>query len=243
MLRRLRPRSAYDLIALFALFAAIGTGGAYAADTIGSSDVIDESLLSQDIKNGEVKSADLADGSVGTSKIINGQVGTGDLAASSVTTGKVLNNTLTGTDIAESTLGPVPSAGDADKLDGKDSSAFVQGSGRVLANRVVAEAQGTEILNIPFTGVLTVDGCDHNNGRIVFDTKGTGNVYVTTERAGAIGFQQPASSWISATVPSAYYHIQLARNSGATTQITQIEVTWKAADCVFAAQAVQTPAL
>src|SRR3954453_10857572 len=53
MLQRLRPRSAYDLVALLALFIAVATGGAYAANTIGSGDVIDESLLSQDLKNGE----------------------------------------------------------------------------------------------------------------------------------------------------------------------------------------------
>jgi hypothetical protein len=34
-------------------------GTAYAANTIGSSDVIDESLLSQDIKNNELGSADV----------------------------------------------------------------------------------------------------------------------------------------------------------------------------------------
>jgi len=243
MLRRLRPRSAYDLIALFALFAAVGTGGAYAANTIGSADVIDNSLLSQDIKDAEVKGVDLANASVGSGKIINGQVAGADLAANSVTSGKVLDGTLTGADITESTLGQVPTAGDADKLDGKDSTAFLQGNGRVIANRVVAETQGTPILDIPFTGVLSVDGCDHINGRVAFDTKGTGNVYITTERAGAIGFQQPVSTWSSATVASAYYHIQLARDVGAATQITQIELTWKAADCVFAAQAVQTPAL
>jgi hypothetical protein len=34
MFQRLRPRSAYDVIALLALFIAVATGGAYAANTI-----------------------------------------------------------------------------------------------------------------------------------------------------------------------------------------------------------------
>jgi hypothetical protein len=42
-----------------ALALVIGGGTAYAANTIGSSDVIDESLQSVDVKNGEIGSQDL----------------------------------------------------------------------------------------------------------------------------------------------------------------------------------------
>jgi hypothetical protein len=59
-MRRLRPHLTYANIMVTLLAIGALTGGvAYAADTIGSSDVIDESLLSQDIKNNEVGSADL----------------------------------------------------------------------------------------------------------------------------------------------------------------------------------------
>ena len=47
---KLRPRSPYDVLAVIGCFAGLTTGGANAADTIGSSDVIDESLLSQDFQ-------------------------------------------------------------------------------------------------------------------------------------------------------------------------------------------------
>ena len=56
------------------------------------------------------------------------------IAANAVTGGKVLNNSLTGDDITESTLGKVPSAavadsatsaGNADTLDGIDSTGFL----------------------------------------------------------------------------------------------------------------------
>ncbi len=48
---------------LLALFLVIAGGTAYAANTIGSSDVIDNSLLSADLKNNQaVKSADVANG-------------------------------------------------------------------------------------------------------------------------------------------------------------------------------------
>ena len=56
MLTRLRSRLTYaNVMSTIAVFAALGTGGAYAADTIGSADIIDDSILSQDIKDGEVK--------------------------------------------------------------------------------------------------------------------------------------------------------------------------------------------
>ena len=93
MVRRLRPRSAYDLVALLALFVALG-GTTYAAATIGSGDIKNNAVLSRHIKDGAVKNHDLAANSVGT--------------------GKVIDNTLTGADIKESTLGTVPNAAHAD---------------------------------------------------------------------------------------------------------------------------------
>jgi hypothetical protein len=121
MLRRLRPRSAYDLVAVLALIIAVGTGGAYAANTIGSADVIDESLLSQDIKNDTIQKDDLGPDSVGTGKIKDGVVATSDLAPDAVTGAKVLDNSLGGADIQESTLGAVP---DADALGGVAAAGY-----------------------------------------------------------------------------------------------------------------------
>lgn len=42
---------------------------AYAANTIGSSDIINESILSEDIKNRQVKAADIATDAVGAAEI------------------------------------------------------------------------------------------------------------------------------------------------------------------------------
>src|SRR3954469_17821395 len=99
MLRKLRPRSAYDVMAAIAFFIAVAGGTAYAANTIGSSDVIDESLLSQDVKNGEVKNPDIGTNSVTSSRIATGNVFNSDLANDSVTGAKVVANTLTASDL------------------------------------------------------------------------------------------------------------------------------------------------
>jgi len=85
--------------AYLALFVAVGTGGAYAANEFTGDNIVDESLMSVDIKNQEVKYDDLAFNSVSSSRVVN--------------------NTLTGEDVDESKLGKVPAA---DKLDDLDSA-------------------------------------------------------------------------------------------------------------------------
>src|SRR5574339_192699 len=47
---------------------------AFAANTVGSIDIIDESIQSVDIKNGQVKNADLAASAVTSGKIKDGEV-------------------------------------------------------------------------------------------------------------------------------------------------------------------------
>ena len=91
---RARP-SPGTVIALVALFVALG-GTAYSALRIDSSDVVNNSLVSRDLKNRKgVKDVD------------------------------VVPNALTGKAIKEAKLGQVPSAREADMLDGLDSTAFL----------------------------------------------------------------------------------------------------------------------
>src|SRR5437764_7232485 len=80
MLRQLRPRSAYDVLAAIAFFIAIAGGSAYAAATIGSGDIKNDAVLSRHIKNGEVKNQDLAANSVGSAEVIDGSLRRRDFA-------------------------------------------------------------------------------------------------------------------------------------------------------------------
>jgi hypothetical protein len=104
MLEKLRPRSIYDVMAAIACLGVLAGGTAYAADTIGSSDVINESLLSEDVKNGEVKWTDLANNSVGSGKVIDETLASADIKNGEVGTDDVLNSSLTGTDVATGSL-------------------------------------------------------------------------------------------------------------------------------------------
>ena len=108
-----------NTVACLALFVALGGTAAYAANTVGSLDIIDEAILSVDLKDGEVKSSDVASNAIASSKMLNGSVINAKLGASAVTSDKVLDNTLTGADIKESSLGKV---GDANTVDGLDST-------------------------------------------------------------------------------------------------------------------------
>jgi hypothetical protein len=104
-----------NAIGCVALFLALG-GAAWAthpggANTIGSSDIID----------GEVRNRDLGLNAVGTDKINNGAVRSADLLDDSVQGVDVRDDSLSGAEIDESGLGRVPSAEDADTVDGRDA--------------------------------------------------------------------------------------------------------------------------
>ena|SRR2546428_6131674 len=75
---------------------------AYAANTVGSSDIINESILSVDIKNGEVKNSDIANGAVSNSKIGAGAVSNSKLATNSVSSSKITDGTITLADLSQS---------------------------------------------------------------------------------------------------------------------------------------------
>jgi hypothetical protein len=91
------------VIALLALFIAIGGGTAFAL--VGANQVNSQSII-----DGEVKNQDLGASSVGTGKVIdhsltandlaNGAVGAGQLAPDSVDSSKVADGSLTGADLA-----------------------------------------------------------------------------------------------------------------------------------------------
>ena len=66
---RRRP-SHSTLVAYLALALALSTGTAYAANTVGSSDIIGtDSILSQDVHNGTLVAADLAKNTIGTGRV------------------------------------------------------------------------------------------------------------------------------------------------------------------------------
>jgi hypothetical protein len=93
---RLKSRLTFANVCSFlALLIALGTGSAYAANTVFSADIVD----------GEVKTADLANNSVRTTKIVNGQVANADLNADAVDGSKVLDSSLGAADLGFDSVG------------------------------------------------------------------------------------------------------------------------------------------
>ncbi|HLL86668.1 MAG TPA: hypothetical protein VK387_05100 [Thermoleophilaceae bacterium] len=101
-----RPRHG-TVVAYLALFVALG-GTAYAAATIGSAQVIDDSLRSVDLKdNAAVLSRDVVNDTVTGGGLAGADVRNNSLTSTDVaglTGADVTDNSLTGADINESTL-------------------------------------------------------------------------------------------------------------------------------------------
>jgi hypothetical protein len=111
MLRRLRPRSVYDVCAAMALFVALG-GTAYAVNTVGSADIIDGQVKSVDIGDGEVSSADVKDQSLTTfdvstflgADIVDGTLTSDDIASFTIRNVDIADNAVESSVVQNGTL-------------------------------------------------------------------------------------------------------------------------------------------
>ena len=120
MLRRFSQRLTYaNVVSTLALTAALGTGGAYAANTISTGDIVDNQVTSADVRDdnlgfGGLSAKDLGPGSVSTSElqdnsvlgvdIQDGTVSHADAAVNTFRGSDVADDSLTGSDVLESSL-------------------------------------------------------------------------------------------------------------------------------------------
>ena len=79
-----RRLSYANVVATVALFLALGTGTAYAANTVFSTDIVD----------GEVKGVDIAQNTVGTSDVVGADLKTGSVSLTGVANGRCTQVTL-----------------------------------------------------------------------------------------------------------------------------------------------------
>src|SRR5919108_2173328 len=154
MSARIREHVRSNVIGYIALFVALG-GTAWAANSVGSSDVIDTSLQSIDLKDDAgVKSADVANDTA-----TGGGLASADLRADSVGSSEVIDESLGGADIDESTL-PV----------GGDLNGFLSGAQIVLnavgGNEIAASSVGSsEVIDNSLQGLdINDSSLDVSNG-------------------------------------------------------------------------------
>src|ERR671914_2954555 len=108
------PKLTYaNVTSTLALFLALG-GVSYAALSVGSRQIRNNSVRTQDLRNNDVRSRDIR----------NNDVRSRDIRNRTIVNRDVLSNTLGGLQINENTLGRVP---DATRLEGRSASSFVVG--------------------------------------------------------------------------------------------------------------------
>jgi hypothetical protein len=113
MLARLRPRSVYDVLAAIACFGVLAGGTAYAANTIGSNDVINDSLLSEDIKQAALKGGDIAPNTISSTRILDDSLGSVDIKDGSLDDEDIGQGTFVNFD---GDIGNVPASGCVNRL-------------------------------------------------------------------------------------------------------------------------------
>jgi hypothetical protein len=131
------------LVACAALFVALG-GVGYAAATIGSAQIKNNSIRSKDIRNNDVRGKDVRN--------------------STLTGADIKNDSLKGADILESSLGKVPSAASADNantVSGKSANDLLTSSG-FNENATVITSLGTSFVDVASANITT-----HSNGRVL----------------------------------------------------------------------------
>jgi hypothetical protein len=135
--QQIRPRSVYDVFAVLAFIVAIGTGSAYAANTVFSTDIVD----------GEVKSADIGANAVDSARVRDNTLNTFDVH--SFLGVDVVDETLTGADVQDSTLTG------ADVQDGSLKASDVAIAGGLVATIGTVAAQSCVDRLVPSPDVVS----------------------------------------------------------------------------------------
>ncbi len=215
-MRKIRKRLTFaNVVACLALFIALG-GASYAATQLPKNSVGTKQIKKKAVKVG---------------KLGPEAVKAGKLAKNAVTTNRIRDNAVTGAKVNETTLGKVPSAGQADvanrantaaqadrasaadtatkaqdaaTLDGRGSEAFVGGGGESLAGRALLQLAGggkQHILDIPGYGEV-VGGCGSGGAAIAFINEAGANLRVISVAGTEVAAETIGVGLRSELVPS-----------------------------------------
>jgi hypothetical protein len=129
MLSRTRRRLTFaNVCSALALFVALSTGGAYAADTVFSTDIKDGEVKNQDLAFDAVSSSKIRDNSIQSSDINDFTITANDYNVNTIGSSKILNDSLTGDDVLETSLNAyqLGLVQNSDKVDGYDASSIAR---------------------------------------------------------------------------------------------------------------------
>jgi hypothetical protein len=105
VLEKLRPRSAYDVMAAIAFALAVAGGTAWAADTITGTDVVDGSLTYRDLATETIGSGRVLNDSLASADVKDSTLSYRDIAPGTIGGGRIQDNSIKGADVDESTFG------------------------------------------------------------------------------------------------------------------------------------------
>jgi len=148
-----------NVVGYVALFVALGSGSAMAANTISSADIINGEVKSVDIGGQEVGTTDIANNAVTTAKVLDDSLGNLDLKAGSVRATEVANGSLTGADIQDSSITLDDTDGLAESSDIIWAVVNADGTVSRSSEPATAAAEGDGDYEVFFTGQGALDGC------------------------------------------------------------------------------------
>jgi hypothetical protein len=190
-----------NVCSFLALFIALSTGTAYAANTIGSDDIIDNSIASVDVKNaaitsndlqnGGVKAVDLGADSVDSTTVLDESLTAADLgtnsvnateiADSSIDSGEIVNDSLFDTDLASGSVRTDEildgNVGNADLASNAVTGSKVASNTLTTADIAGADVNGGAI-NVP-TGYVPNGRCRQLDASVGGATAGEAVVFST----------------------------------------------------------------
>jgi hypothetical protein len=147
VLARVRSRLSYaNVMSTIGCFVALG-GTAYAVNTVGSDDVINNSLLSEDVQNGTLGGVDLRENTIGSARVVDDSLTSADIKDDTLTADDIKNGQINSGDVQDDTL----TADDLKNgtIGSSDVAANSLGGGRITDNSL----KGTDIQESSLTGI------------------------------------------------------------------------------------------
>ena len=157
------------------------TGTAYAAATIGSADIIDDSIRSVDLKNETIKSVDILNGTVRSADVMDGNLTSADIADGTITSLDVLDGSLLSADLAAGAV-RASDLGTITQRSATSANIPAGGNGSVTASCLAGE-QVLSGGNDGFFDVFVVASRRSGNGWAVFAHNNSGGNRTVTAHA------------------------------------------------------------
>jgi hypothetical protein len=143
--------------------------------------------------------------------------------------------------LAIHTLGAAPMSVDSSAKVANLNADHVDGAS-IVSNRIVSSTLNDHIIQLPGFGDFNVVSCDHTNAVFQWSSgEPAAFVFWWDVLNPSDSFEGVANLITSNPRPHHFATVQLARDVGTSTSIATVTITTRAADCVFAAQAVVQP--